>query len=134
MRWIRVIVSILSDVCVRCHQIFLCSVLDSLDDIFGVELMSEVVPCTNFVSDVSIESRAKVFNSPGWDMEFAIFGDCVGYVFDGCVDVGEVFYVEVCKFSVYVVRERAPVCYSYVRSPEAHILLQSRKFFFFRLS
>ena len=36
-----------------------------------------MVPCADFVSDVSIESGAKVFDSPGWDTVFAIFGDCV---------------------------------------------------------
>ena len=40
--------------------------------------MSEVVPCTDFVSHVPVESGAKVLDSPGWDMEFAVFGDYVG--------------------------------------------------------
>ena len=31
-------------------------------------------------------------------------------MFGGSVNVGEVVDVEVCKFSVNVVRERAPVC------------------------
>ena len=40
--------------------------------------MSEVVLCANFVSGVSIESGAKVFDSAVWDMKFAVFGDYVG--------------------------------------------------------
>ena len=30
--------------------------------------------------------------------------------FGGCVNVGEVFYVEVCIFGVYILRERVPIC------------------------
>ena len=74
----------------------------SVDDILRGELASEVVPCADFVSDVFIEPGAKLFDSPSWDMEFAVFDDCVNF--------GEVVYVEICKFGVYVVRERAPVC------------------------
>ena len=46
----------------------------------------------------------------GLDMAFAVFGDCVCYVFGVCVDVGEIVCVEVCKFDVFVVHERAPIC------------------------
>ena len=31
-------------------------------------------------------------------------------MFGGCVNVAEVAYDEICKFGIYVVRERAPVC------------------------
>ena len=35
-----------------------------------------MVPRADFVSDVSIESGAKPFDSPGWDMEYTVFDDC----------------------------------------------------------
>ena len=37
--------------------------------------MSEVVPCADFTFNVSIESGAKLFNSPGWDIQFAVMYD-----------------------------------------------------------
>ena len=52
--------------------------LDSIVDILRRKLACEVAPCGDFVSDVSIESVAKVFNSSSWEMEFAVIGDCVG--------------------------------------------------------
>ena len=36
------------------------------------ELASEVVPRADFVSDVSIESGAKPFDSPGLDMVYRV--------------------------------------------------------------
>ena len=48
----------------------------SVGDILWGELASEVVPRADFVSDVSIESGAKPFDSPGWDMEYTVFDDC----------------------------------------------------------
>ena len=36
-------------------------------------MASDVIPCADFVSDVSIESGAKLFDSPVWDMEFTLF-------------------------------------------------------------
>ena len=49
--------------------------MHSVDDILCGELASDVVPCADFVSHVSTESGAKAFDSPGWDMEFTVFGD-----------------------------------------------------------
>ena len=57
----------------------------------------------DFVADASYESEAKVCDSLSRDMKFAVIGDCVGYMLGCCVIVGEVFFVEICKFGVYVV-------------------------------
>ena len=68
-------------VCCSCKMSFnisLFSVCILLATSYEGELSSNVVPCTDFVSDVSIESRAQVFDSPVWDMEFTVFGDYVG--------------------------------------------------------
>ena len=54
--------------------------------------MSEVVPCADFVSDVSMESGAIMFYSPGWDMMFTVVYDDRSEVFGGCVYVSEVVY------------------------------------------
>ena len=72
--------------------------------------MSEVVPCADFVSDVSMESGAIMFYSPGWDMLFTVVYDDRGEMFCGCVYVSEVVYVEVCECCVNVVGEVVPVC------------------------
>ena len=48
------------------------------DDNLCREVASEVVLKAEFVPDNSIESGAKLFNSPGCDIEFAVFGDFVG--------------------------------------------------------
>ena len=37
-----------------------------------------MVPCTILCQFYSIESGANVFDSLGWDMEIAVFGDCIG--------------------------------------------------------
>ena len=88
---------------------FFVQCLYSVDDIRCGELVSEVVPCADFVSDVSIESGAIMFNSPGRDMLFTVVYDDGGEVFSGCVYVSEVVYVEVCESSVDVVGEVVPV-------------------------
>ena len=49
--------------------------------------MSEVVPCADFVFKVSIESGAKLFNSLGWVILFAVMYDYLVEVFFGCVYV-----------------------------------------------
>ena len=84
---------------------FFVQCLYSVDDIRCGELVSEVVPCADFVSDVSIESGAIMFNSPGRDMLFTVVYDDGGEVFSGCVFVSEVVYVEVCECGVDVVGE-----------------------------
>ena len=71
--------------------------------------MSEVVSCSDFVFDVSIETGAIMFYSPGGDVLFAVVSDDGGEVFCGCVDVCEVVHVEVCECCVYVVGEAVPV-------------------------
>ena len=48
---------------------------------------------------------------PGRGMELAVSGDYVGYVVGGCCNVGELVYVGICKFGVYVVLNRAPICF-----------------------
>ena len=72
--------------------------------------MSEVVPCADFVSNVSMEPGAIMFYSPGWDMVFAVVYDDRCEIFGGCVYVSEVVYVEVCKLCVNIVGEVVPVC------------------------
>ena len=72
--------------------------------------MSEMVPCADFVSDVSMESGAIMFYSPSWDMLFTVVYDGKGEVFGGCVYVSEVVNVEVCECCVNVVGEVVPVC------------------------
>ena len=59
-------------------------------------LVSEMVPCSDFMFDVSIESGAKLFNSTGWDILFAVMYDYLVDVFYGCVYVSVVVYVLVC--------------------------------------
>ena len=49
--------------------------------------MSKVVPYEAFMFNVSIESKVKLFNSPGWDLLFAFVYDCRVEVFYGCVYV-----------------------------------------------
>ena len=79
---------------IRC---FFVQCLYSVDDIRCGELMSEAVPCADFVSNVSMESGAIMFYSPGWDMLVTVVYDDTGEVFGGCVYVSEVVYVEVCE-------------------------------------
>ena len=69
-----------------------------------------MVPCADFVSNVSMEPGAITFNSPGWDMVFAVVYDDRCEIFGGCVYVSEVVHVEVCKLCVNVVGEVVPVC------------------------
>ena len=72
--------------------------------------MSEVIPCADFVSDVSMESGAIMFYSPGWDMSFTVVYDDRGEMFCGCGYVSEVVYVEGCECCVNVVGEVLQVC------------------------
>ena len=65
-------------------------------------MASKGVACADFVSDVYIKSGAKVFDNPGWDMQFAVLGEYVSQVFGGCVDVREVVFGEICKFVMNV--------------------------------
>ena len=58
--------------------------------------MSEMTPCAGFMFNVSIESAAKVFNCPGWDLLFAVMYDCDVKIFNVCIFVSVVVYVEVC--------------------------------------
>ena len=58
--------------------------------------MSEVVPCVDFIFNVSIRSGAKLFNSPGRDILFATVCECGVRVFCGCLYVSVVVYVEIC--------------------------------------
>jgi len=71
--------------------------------------VSEVVPCTDFEFDVSIESGPVVFYRPGWDMLFTVVCDDGGEVLCGGVYVGEVVNVEICKGSVDAAGEVVPV-------------------------
>ena len=68
----------------------------AIDDIRCGALVSEVVPYADFMFNVSIESRAKLFNSPGWFIPFAVMYNYLVEVFHGCVLVSVVVYVEVC--------------------------------------
>ena len=54
-----------------------------------------MVCCADFMFDVSIESGAKLFNSPGRDIRFAVTYDYLVEVFYSCVYVVVVVYVEV---------------------------------------
>jgi len=58
--------------------------------------VSEVVPCADFMFNVSFQSRTKLFNSPGWDILIAVVCDYDVKVFYGCVYVSVVVCVEVC--------------------------------------
>ena len=58
-----------------------------------------MVPCADFVSNVSMEIGAIMFYSSGWDMLFTVVYDDSGEVFGGCVYVSEDVYVEVCECS-----------------------------------
>ena len=58
--------------------------------------MSEVVPCADFMFNVSIESGAKLLNSPVWDTYFAVMYDYLVEVFHGCVHIGLIAHVEAC--------------------------------------
>ena len=64
---------------------FFVQCLYSVNDIRFGELVSEVVPCANFVSNVSVESGTVMFYSPGCDMLFTVMYDDRGEVFGGCV-------------------------------------------------
>ena len=58
--------------------------------------MSEVLPCADFMLNVSIESGAKLLDSLDLDILFAVMCDCGLNIFHGCVYVRAVVYVEVC--------------------------------------
>ena len=60
------------------------------------------VPCADFMFNVSIESGAKLLNSPSWDILFAAVYDCGVKVFYGCVYVSVALFVEVCWGVVYI--------------------------------
>ena len=64
--------------------------------------MSEQVPCADFVFRVSLESKAIVFNSPGWDTLFVVEYDCHVELIYRSVYVSVVVYVKVCKEVIYV--------------------------------
>ena len=72
--------------------------------------MSLVVPCADFVSNVSMESGSIMSYSPGWDTLFIVVYDDRGEVFGGCVYVSEAVYVEICVCFVNVVDEIANQC------------------------
>ena len=82
----------------------------AIGDIRCGRLVSEVVPCADFMFNVSIESGAKLFDSPGWDIYFAVVCDCLVEVFYGCIYVVVVVYVEVCQCVVYVLCKVVPIC------------------------
>ena len=79
--------------------------------------MSEVVPCADFVSDVSMESGAIMFYSPGWDMVFTVVYDDRSEIFGGCVYVSEVVYVKVCKLCVIKLVD-GYISFTYILSTE----------------
>ena len=80
----------------------------AIDDSRCGTLVSEVVPCADFMFNVSIETGAKLFNSPGWDVLFAVMYDYLVEVFHGCVYV--VVVVEVSQCVVYVLCKVVPIC------------------------
>ena len=60
------------------------------------EVVSELVPCADFVFHVSIESKAIVFNIPGWDTLFVVvYNFDAEFIYRG-VYVSVVVYVKVC--------------------------------------
>ena len=60
-----------------------------VDDIRCGELSSEVVSCLYFESDVSIDTGAEVFDSPGRYILLTIACDDGCEEFGGCVYVGD---------------------------------------------
>ena len=76
--------------------------LYSVDDVRCGKLVSEVIPCADFVSNVSMKSGVIMFYSHGWDLLFTVVYDDRGEVFGGCVYVSEFVYVEVCECCVNV--------------------------------
>ena len=63
--------------------------------------MSEVGPCADFMFIVSIESGAKLFNSPGWDILFSVVYDYCVKVFFGCVYVSVVLFSSEVNITMY---------------------------------
>lgn len=100
-------------------------------DILCRELMSEMVPYTNLMFYISIESGAIVLHSPGGDILFTVMDDDAGEVFCHCVGVNEDVYAVGCEGCIYVVGEGVPVC-SLVAGESApivtyiHVTLASR--------
>ena len=80
-----------------------------IDDFRCGELPSKVITCANFEFDVSIESRAIVFDGTCRDALFAVFCDDVGEAFGGSVDACEGVQTESRKVVLYVVGEGGPV-------------------------
>ena len=107
---LRICFHLVCCLCWMSSDISLSGVFFSVDDIRCGELVSEVVPFADFVSDESMESGAIMFHSPGWDMLFTAMYDGSGEVFCGCVYVSEVVYVELCECCVNVVGKAVPVC------------------------
>ena len=68
---------------------FLVQCLYAVDDIRCGELSSEVFSCLYFESDVSIDTGAEVFDSPGRYILFTIACDGRGEKFGGCIYVGD---------------------------------------------
>ena len=73
-------------------------------------LVSEVVPCADFVFNISIESGAKSFICPGWDMMLAVGCDCCVQIFYGCVYKSVVVQFDFCWGVVYVLCKVFPIC------------------------
>ena len=69
-----------------------------------------MVSGADFEFDVSIETGAEVFDSPGWNVKGAIACDDVGKVFGGGVDAGEGVEAESRKVALYGGGEGGPVC------------------------
>ena len=68
---------------------FFVQCLYTVDDIRCGELSSEVVSRSYFESDVSIDTGAEVFDSPGRYILFTTACDDGGEKFGGCVYVGD---------------------------------------------
>ena len=62
-----------------------------------------MVPCADFISDVSMEYEAIMFYSSGWDMLFTAVYDDRGEMICGCVYVSDDVYVGFCECCVNVV-------------------------------